>query len=343
MHKVISVVVFLISLLFHVSAGADDEGRKHGGYTLSPYDIPASLGDTSLFDLEKGGRFIVGTYLGRCFFNASSDCFNAFGFDQHDKSFTSYNVGKNFTNFVTALSDLAVVGSTDQPDGRRVGTIWPRKSSHGTWKKIMEPLLPSFPKRGPIIIDINPFLGTSLLGVNNRGHLVGAVQKPDLTFRGFVIAEGQISIFNYPNAQSTLAEGIRKDGTIVGNYILNGRSHGFLRHPSGKKFVSFDVPNSCETAIYDTNDAGDLAGAYFDCVSQQVRGYVFTSKRQLIPIIHPGVGTFATEVRGLDEKGNIAGRFDTDIGGVKKRHGFIGLLKGLSAKDDEDDDEEEDD
>ncbi len=329
MNKVISVVIFLVSLFFYASVSAKQAGE---GYTLFRYDIPTELGNnTSLFDLDEGGT-IVGTYFGGGFQHA-------FGSDQNDESITEYNVEGNFINFATAISDLAVVGSTEQPDGRRVGTIWPRDSSSKTWKKILEPLLPSLPKQGrPIIIDINPFLGTSLLGVNNRGHLVGAVQKLDSTSRGFVIAKGQISVFDYPGAQSTEAEGIRKNGTIVGNYVLNGRRHGFLLNPSGKKFASFDVDvggnkKACETFIYDTNDAGDLAGVYcVVCGCEQKRGYVFTRKQQLISITYPGVETTNTEVRGLDEEGNIVGLFDTETLDsnnklIKERHGFIGLLK----------------
>lgn len=314
MRKMISAVVVMFFL--YVSAYAE---QTRQGYTLSPYDIPTNLGSsTSLFDLWKGGRFIIGIYLGTRL--------HAFGFEQRDRSLTSYDVENNFINFVTAISDIAVVGSTEQPDGRRVGTIWPRRSSSEAWKKILGPLVaPSLPQRGPIIIDIEDYLSTTFLGLNDRGHLVGAVQTPDFTFRGFVIVEGQISIFDYPEAQSTLAEGIRQDGTIVGTYTLNNRNHGFLLHPSGQ-FEAFDVPNTCETSISDANDAGDLAGSYVACGSQQMSGYVFTRKQQLIPITYPGVGTIRTEVFGLDEKGNIAGRFDDATG----RHGFIGLFNRRS-------------
>jgi hypothetical protein len=312
MRKGVPAVVVVVSLFFHVSAFAE---QPRQGYIFSQYDVPITQGAaTSLFDLDKGGRFI-GIYFG--------DRLHAFGFNQRDQAFTSYNVGNNSINFVTAISDTAIVGSTEQADGRRVGTVWPRKSSSRAWKKILGPFVAAaLSDQGPILIDIENYRSTALLGINDRGHLVGAVQKPDFTFRGFVIVEGQISIFDYPEAQSTQAEGISKDGTIVGTYMLNNTSHGFLLHPNGQ-FEAFGVPNACETFISDINDAGDFAGTYIDCGSRQMRGYVLTRKRVLTPIIYPGVGTTATQVFGLDEKGNVAGRFDDATG----RHGFLGLLK----------------
>ena len=191
------------------------------------------------------------------------------------------------------------------------------------WKKAVGTTVPSPSSVGdPIIIDIENYRGTALLGLNRRGHVVGTVQKADLTFRGLVIRNGAIAIFDYPGAQSTLAEGIREDGTIVGTYTLNNVKHGFILYPNGQ-FEPFDVPQACETFIFDTNDAGDLAGAYVDCASRQMRGYVRTRQGQLQVVTFPGVETIATEVQGLDEQGNIAGRFDDATG----RHGFVGILE----------------
>jgi hypothetical protein len=317
MKKVISASVVVLCLLSPVLASA---GQKGKGYTLSRYDIPPTLGsETSLFDLERGGDFLIGIYFG--------DRLHAFSVDLRAEAFTSYDVGNNFITFATAVSDLAVVGSTEQPDGRRVGTIWPRASSREAWGTILAPLIPSLPRQGPLIIDISGYQSTALLGLNARGDLVGAVQRPDFTFRGFVIAAGQLSLFDYPAAQSTQAEGIRQDGTIVGTYTLNNRTHGFVLPPSGH-FTTFDVPHACGTSISDTNERGDLAGSYVDCGSQQTRGYVFTRAQRLIPIIYPGGDTTQTEVLGLDERGNIAGRFDTATG----RHGFLGLQHRRSRK-----------
>jgi hypothetical protein len=317
MKKVISACVVVLCLFSHALASAKQKRQR---YTLFRYDIPTTLGrDTSIFDLEQGGDFLIGTYFG--------DRLHAFSVDLRKESFTLYDVGNAFINFATAVSDLAVVGSIEQPDGRRVGAIWPRTSSPEAWGKILALLSPSLPQQGPIIIDISDYQSTALLGLNARGDLVGAVQKPDFTFRGFVIVEGQISVFDYPGAQSTLAEGIRQDGTIVGTYILNNRNHGFVLPPSGH-FTTFAVPDACGTSIADTNERGDLAGSYVDCSSQQTRGYVFTRTQQLIPILYPGGETTQTEVFGLDEKGNIAGRFDTATG----RHGFLGFQHRLSRK-----------
>ena len=306
-------IAVLLGLVFNVSGYAEESGRS---YTLTLYDIPQNEGNnTSLFDVVKGGRFFIGTYF--------SNRQNAFGVNQKKGTLTSYNVGDSFINFAVAVSDTAVVGSTDLLDGKRVGMIWPRKPSSRLWKKVLSPAVP-LPSsiQGPVVIDIDSYNSTALLGLNNRGQVVGAVQKSDFTFRGFSITQGTVAIFDYPGAQSTLAEGIRKDGTIVGTYMLNNVNHGFILYPNGQ-FEPFDVPQACETFIFDTNDAGDLAGAYMDCASRQMRGYVRTRKGQLQVVTFPGAETIATEVQGLDEQGNIAGRFDDATG----RHGFVGILE----------------
>jgi hypothetical protein len=54
-----------------------------------------------------------------------------------------------------------------------------------------------------------------------------------------------------------------------------------------------------------------------------MRGYVLTREDQLLVVTFPGAGTTATQVHGLDEQGNIAGRFDDATG----RHGFLGVLE----------------
>ena len=237
---------------------------------------------------------------------------NAFTANQKRGTLTVNNVGGNFVNFAVAMKNAAIVGSTDlpivgsdPPKERRVGTIWPSKLSPALWRRLLglSVRLPSSTQE-PIIIEIDNYNGTALLGLNNRGQVVGVVQRSDLTYRGFSIAKGTVVFFDYPGAQSTFAEGIRNNGTIVGTYTLNNVNHGFILHPHGQfKFKSFDVPQACETFIFDTNDAGDLAGAYVDCASRQRHGYVFTRKGQLIVVTFPGAGTTATEVQGLDEQG----------------------------------------
>jgi hypothetical protein len=306
-------IVVLLVLIFSGLCHADEPGRR---YRLIRYDVPQTTGtNTSLFDLTRGGQVVIGTY----FTNRQ----NAFGISPKTRTFTLYNMDDSFVNFVIAVSNVALVGSADLPEGKRVGTIWPRKPWAAWWEKTLSPLVPSSSlDRNPIIIDIGSYEGTALLGLNNRGHVVGAVQRADFTFRGFSLIAGKVVFFDYPGAQSTRAEGIRHDGTIVGTYTRDNVNHGFIRTPRGQ-FKPFDVPQACETFLLDTNDVGDLAGAYVDCASQQMRGYVFTRKRQFLTITFPGAGTTATEVHGLDEQGNIAGRFDDATG----RHGFLGILR----------------
>ncbi len=301
-------IAVLLGLIFNGPGYADGPGRR---YRLTRYDVPHTTGtNTSLFDLAKGGQVVIGTYF--------THRQNAFSASQENGTFTPYDVDGSFVNFVIAVSDVALVGSADLPEGNRVGTIWPREPASALWKQA--PLPASTQK--PIRIDMDNYKSTALLGLNNHGHVVGAVQRADFTFRGFSLTEGKVVFFDYPNANSTRAEGIRHDGTIVGTYTRDNVNHGFILTPHGQ-FQPFDVPQACETFLFDTNDVGDLAGAYVDCASRQMRGYVLTNEKQLLVVTFPGAGTIATEVHGLDEHGNIAGRFDDATG----RHGFLGILE----------------
>src|SRR5262249_22423814 len=139
MKQGIAVSAVVLWLFSHASASA---GQKGHGYTLSRYDRPTSLGrDTSLFDLERGGDGIIAIYVG--------DCLHAFSLDLRAEAFTPYDVDNDVIDFATAVSELAVVGSTEQPDGRRVGVIWLRASSPEAWGQILAPLSSSLPQQGP--------------------------------------------------------------------------------------------------------------------------------------------------------------------------------------------------
>ena len=67
--------------------------------------------------------------------------------------------------------------------------------------------------------------GTILLGINDKGEIVGAEADGNL---GFSYDDGIFSTIDVPLGITTGAVGINNAGQIVGNYNSNGTSHGFI-------------------------------------------------------------------------------------------------------------------
>lgn len=66
---------------------------------------------------------------------------------------------------------------------------------------------------------------------------------------------------NYPNAQSTIANGINNSNWIVGSYTdAQHHTHGFL-YKKGT-YIAINVPKATETFANGVNDYGDIVGTY---------------------------------------------------------------------------------
>src|SRR6266498_4724549 len=63
-----------------------------------------------------------------------------------------------------------------------------------------------------------------------------------------------------PCSTFTFPFGINSQGDIVGNYVANGSSHGFLLHESN--FSSIDFPGSTDTFARRISPQGDIVGFY---------------------------------------------------------------------------------
>jgi len=90
----------------------------------------------------------------------------------------------------------------------------------------------------------DPVLGTVALGINDIGEVVGDyVTKSDGHRHGFLrSSKGGFTTFDVPGADITVGEGINNAGTIVGFYLLNGFTHGFVS--KNGIFMTIDVPDS---------------------------------------------------------------------------------------------------
>jgi uncharacterized membrane protein len=114
-------------------------------------------------------------------------------------------------------------------------------------------------------IDVPPGPATLILGINNLGDFCGSVGVGLRQEQAFVSIGGTITKFDFPGALSTRATAIAWDGTVVGFYYkdISAAPHGFLRGPKGN-FMAFDAGGSETYPMGISNEAGMIAGTYFD-------------------------------------------------------------------------------
>ena len=87
--------------------------------------------------------------------------------------------------------------------------------------------------------------GTLPTAINDKGVIVGSTQSP---YHAFIYHNGQWATLQYPNAVSTLLNGISNDGVIVGNaQLADGSNQGFLNKNGVFKVIS--PPNASGLGI----------------------------------------------------------------------------------------------
>lgn len=169
-----------------------------------------------------------------------------------------------------------------------------------------------------------PFAGD----INNRGQVVGYSGNPFSGFSGFIWQDGQIDIFDAPDANFTFGNGINDSGVIVG-HAVTGESlfgpvtnRGFAR--TGDVFVSvnFDPFNSW---AFDINSSGSIVGNY--CEDGAVPGCL----NDPLEVLHAYMldeggyttidppNAFGALAFGNNDRGDAVGGFADEQGG----HGFL--------------------
>jgi hypothetical protein len=143
--------------------------------------------------------------------------------------------------------------------------------------------------------------GTSPLGINDRGDIIGNYVDASFTTHGFLRTEdGNVTTVDPPDSVFTVAYGINLEGAITGFYIDGSLVawHSYLRTPDGK-FTIFDAPGAGAvpgqfqgTFASNINLFGEISGNLqeannaFECFVR-ARDGTFTT------FIPPGAGTGA--------------------------------------------------
>jgi len=193
-------------------------------------------------------------------------------------------------------------------------------------------------KRGRCtLLDFPSATLTEAVGVNDDGQVVGDYRDSAGNFHGFFWDAGLFLTIDvtFPGTTITGPTAINNVGQIVGFYFdnnvsatfPNGQTHGFL-YDNGA-FSAFDFPDGLATLPADINDSGHIVGIYSDAD--------FISRSFLLQNGHfteLDVGladTFTTEVSGINNKGQIVGRYTqnnpADPVNPFPSHGFLGVPK----------------
>ena len=166
---------------------------------------------------------------------------------------------------------------------------------------------PGFLRSQGVFTDYGlPGRNTLIFGMNNKGDLVGQLTDSAGLPHGFASINGVVSLLHFPGGQATTPYGVAADGTIVGSFLKNGRTWGFLRGPAGQ-YKAFQVPGAIDTNPYGVNNvAHKIVGSYY--TQGITHGFVYDYITGMtITVDWSDPNTFFTEVTGINSKGVIVG------------------------------------
>jgi hypothetical protein len=119
--------------------------------------------------------------------------------------------------------------------------------------------------------------------LNNTGLTTGnySVSPTGSTpVHGFLLQGSSLTApVDFPGAFITQLGGSNDAGEVVGYYLLsspNDTSQSFIRLPDGT-LKPFAIPGAVGTRLYDVNNSGDLAGAWYDA-NGNAHGFIYRGR-----------------------------------------------------------------
>jgi uncharacterized membrane protein len=311
---VISALVIIV-LALHSLVGpvfGDTPATQPPSYSFISIDIPNAseqLGFTSLADINDGGEF-AGGFTNSSGFGFLLDKFRSTDIQCPGTVNPEPNAQPQSINKHGEITGFCGTG------GRLHGFFRDRKGKY---------TLLDFPRSNL----------TEAIGINDDGQIVGDYRDSGGRFHGFFWDAGLFLTFDVPFPEATLTapSGINNVGQIVGFYLdnnvtdlfPNGHAHGFL-YDNGF-FTSFDIPDASTTLPMDINDRGQIVGVYADNVNIDIAHTFLFENGRFTTINVPFPGVIFTDVSGINNRGQIVGRYLTSNPGDPVNpflnHGFI--------------------
>jgi probable HAF family extracellular repeat protein len=268
--------------------------------TFATFDIFPSVGanEQSARGINDVGQ-IVGYYSGNGIPNTG------FLYDSRDGSVTSFRAPFDGTT--------ATYGNGLNNNGQIVGSYTDSISGHGFFVDAVG----SF-----ISLDVPSSVGTTALGINDAGQIVGVFHDVNDNQHGFVYDSSALSytVIDAPfsGTTSTVVQGINNSGQLVGFYNTDNPNapHGFFVDADGS-FTSVDVPLALRTVAQGISDGGQITGYYRDGRTGLTHGFLASpyqppayTVRDLGPICSDAV--VGCGLYKINNNGAVSGNFGPD-------------------------------
>ncbi len=173
--------------------------------------------------------------------------------------------------------------------------------------------------------DFAPNRPTELWDISKSGVAVGNFAQAPKTppDQCFLLAHGQRTRIDRPGSSATQCQGINKQGTVVGQYIVpqSGLSIGFV-YANGA-FHNVRPPGAFSTYVNAINDAGVMVGTCFD--PDGGHGFIYDGSHYWL-IDAPGA--LVTNGEGINNKGEI-----TATALLQDNHHHAFLIRGEHFKE----------
>lgn len=164
----------------------------------------------------------------------------------------------------------------------------------------------------PLIFNVLTSGDAIATRINNLGQIVGFFRTSATPerYKGFLREpNGQISVLEFPGADSTFAEGINDAGTIVGTYRVSAKDFAFVKDASGYRTLATPEPG-CD--VDEISNAGTAMG---------------TCYRSTLPSED---GNYAYVKHGLNDAAEVDvlrfGASFTYVLGMNDNHQLVGVL-----------------
>ena len=178
-------------------------------------------------------------------------------------------------------------------------------------------------------VDVPGADSTGVLGVNNRGDLVGFYVAAGVQY-GFVLRDGVVRTFDPPEPGATVTEvdDISATGVLVWNYNPPGDSEclapstnpwgmtywpitrAFMLHKASMTEIAF--PDACYTWANHINARGEVAGEYM--VAGKGFGFVWNRGTfRTIDLSESPDELSWSSVRGMNANGDLAGWYGSGV------------------------------
>ena len=145
---------------------------------------------------------------------------------------------------------------------------------------------------------------TQPYNINDQGQAVGFYG--DATgAHGFLYDKGVFTTIDLPGYGTEVYD-INAQGQVVGEYLDSGtHGHGFI-YDHGTYTFGIDVPGATDTFPAAINDAGVIAGSYFDATG----GHGFLDDHGVFTTID-APGASGTSITGINNEGQLVGTFSS--------------------------------